>query len=998
MQLPYNPEELKRELKRYYISATSDDIKQMQSALNIKQMSDLYNHIEDDVKMDLEESLEDGLQYDELQAHLEELAQKNKIMTCFIGDGLHHYEVPSCVGEIANIRGLTTAYTPYQPERSQGTLIGQWLYASSIANITGFEAINTSLYDRSTALFEALKTGVRLKRKANTVLVSKNIQPQDISVINTLALHTQLKIQYIPTDAKTGLTDIQKTQEMINTLGTDLAAIAFAQVTNLGLLENVHALTDLTSENKLCSIAIVDPILMGEGGLIPPSQFGSNAQGATMFVAEGQQMMSAPNFGGPGLGIFGIRFNKQEKNSIRNTPGRYVGKAKDILGKEAYCMVLSTREQHIRREKATSNICSNQAFASTLCGASLLQRGALGLKEIALTVRSRAHNIANQLTALDGVDLAFNTAFYNQFTLKVASETKTLINTALNSNLEIGIDVSERIADGNNYLQIFINDSHTDNELESLVDFFKTNFPTGSSSVLPQINDNLIRKQGFALASFDHDTLVNYYKQLGKLNLSPDDNLYPLGSCTMKYNPYINDYAANLKGFTCKHPQSPEQNIQGCLELQYNIQEQFKKITGLHSVVTQAVAGAQGELAGIKMFQAYHEANGEHAQRQIIILPRSAHGTNPASAAMAGYETKKIDGIDYGIITVEANDLGEIDLPGLKEVIRKYDDRIAGIMITNPNTSGIFESHFKEIASLIHEVGGLMYMDGANMNAIAGHVDLGKLGVDAVHNNLHKTWSISHGGGGPGDAIVAVSEKLAPFIVGQQIEKNGNAYRVTRSSNSIGDFHRHFGNFAHKVRGYTYLMALGGKGIKQMSSVAVLSARYLFKQLTDSYPTLPANTQDVPRMHEFILTLEEELFDRLQKEGFGKAQIIPQIGKLFLDFGIHAPTVAFPEPFGLMVEPTESFSKAELDKFVLVVKAIKNLVVEYSHVLKTTPHFSAVKKVDEVTANKNLELSQELNSLPILPENSYSALDLQNKNIDEICQNIIKASLEELNS
>ena len=996
MQLPYNPQDLKRELKRYYISADESDISQMLSTLNLKDTSELYSHISDDVKMDLTEHMEDGLEYEQLQKHLETLAAKNRVMTSFIGDGLHHYKVPKIVEHVANIRGLTTAYTPYQPERSQGTLIGQWLYASTIANITGFEAINASLYDRSTALFEALSTAVRLKRKTNTVLVGQNIQPQDIAVIETLAKHTSLQIKMVPVDPKTGLTDLTKASELIAQYKNELAAIAFSQVTNLGLLEDVHALTDLATANKLCSIAIVDPILLGLGGLIPPTQMGSEQQGTTMFVAEGQQMMSAPNMGGPGLGIFGIRYNLKEKNAIRNSPGRYVGKGVDGSGKQAFCMVLSTREQHIRREKASSNICSNQAFAATLCGASLLERGAKGLASIASDVQSKMQNFLQEVLTLSGVELPYDSACFNQCTLKLNKSVAQFMQAGLDIDIEVGIDVSERVDPTQNYLQIFISDHHTNEAIKQLIDLFKENFSAGNSVNIPAIDSKLIRQDSFAIGSFDYQTLATYYSKLGELNFSPDDNLYPLGSCTMKYNPYINDYAANLQGFTHKHPQAPEQNIQGSLEIQYNIQEQFKKITGLHSVVTQAVAGAQGELAGIKMFQAYHQANGEQEQRQIIILPQSAHGTNPATATMAGYETKKIDGIEYGIIIVQACQNGEIDISELKEILLTHGKRVAGIMITNPNTSGIFESHFQEISKLIHDVGGLMYMDGANMNAIAGHLDLDKLGVDAIHNNLHKTWSISHGGGGPGDAIVAVSEKLAPFIVGTQIKKVGDNFTVYKTENSIGEFHRHFGNFAHKVRGYTYLKALGGKGIRQMSAVAVLSARYLFNQVSDAYPTLPQGTEDVPRMHEFILTLEEDLFERLQQEGLGKAQIIPQIGKLFLDFGIHAPTVAFPEPFGLMVEPTESFTKKELDKFTQIVKAIKNLIVEYPHVLKSAPHFTSVKKVDEVAANKKPELFETLETLPELPTNPYSALELQNKPIEEICQNIIKASLQDL--
>jgi glycine dehydrogenase len=393
----------------------------------------------------------------------------------------------------------------------------------------------------------------------------------------------------------------------------------------------------------------------------------------------------------------------------------------------------------------------------------------------------------------------------------------------------------------------------------------------------------------------------------------------------MKYNPYINDWAACLPGFTDVHPQAPVEDVQGSLHLLYEIQEWFKKITGLPGVTTQPVAGAQGELVGIKLFQAYHEDNGEN-QRDIILIPASAHGTNFATAVMAGYPARTVNGIQSGIVLLEGSSDGSIDMADLREKVRIYGKRIAGIMVTNPNTCGVFETNFREIADLIHEVGGLVYMDGANMNAIAGWCDLGRMGVDAVHNNLHKTWTIPHGGGGPGDAIVAVSERLLPYLPGHQIVFQDGHYVPVKADKSIGSFHRHWGNVAHKVRAYSYLLRLGCEGVPRMTAVAVLSARYCFHRLKENYPSLPEEASDTPRMHEFILTLENEDFQRIEASGTPLAMAITRVGKLFLDFGFHAPTVAWPETFGLMIEPTESYTKAELDHFCDAVLAIRNLV------------------------------------------------------------------------
>ena len=320
---------------------------------------------------------------------------------------------------------------------------------------------------------------------------------------------------------------------------------------------------------------------------------------------------------------------------------------------------------------------------------------------------------------------------------------------------------------------------------------------------------------------FSHDELVAYYQKLGELNVSPDDGCYPLGSCTMKYNPHVNDWAANLPGFVNAHPQAPAEDAQGCLEVLFEIQEWFKGITGLAAVTTQPLAGAQGELAGLKMMQAYHRARGESG-RNVLLIPKSAHGTNFATAAMAGFVAREENGEPAGIVLLEAAPDGRIDLADCEAKIARFGSRLAGVMITNPNTCGLFETDFKRIADDVHAAGGLVYMDGANMNAIAGWVNLAAMGVDALHNNLHKTWTIPHGGGGPGDAIVAVSERLKDFLPGHQIEKRAGKFVAVKAARSIGSFHRHWGNFAHKVRAYAYLLRLGGEGVRRMSAVAVL--------------------------------------------------------------------------------------------------------------------------------------------------------------------------------
>ena len=986
-KLGYDPTLLSRELNPYYIAATNEEIEQMLKSVGKKDSKELFDHIDDSVKFDSEMGLDSTLSYEDLVKKVEDTANKNQIPLNFLGDGLPQFKLNDIVPYVCGIRGLTTAYTPYQPERSQGTLHTLWLYSSAMAQLTGFEAINASLYDRSTCLYEAVKTAQRLDRKRNTVVICDSIYPQDKEVIETIKKQTDTPIIYAPIHKESGLTDTDKLREIISE-NSDICAIAFPQVNGLGLIEDCDELADIAHEAKINSIAIIDPILLTKGGLKQPAKFGKNGEGVTMIVGEGQHLCLEANFGGPGLGIFGIRFNDKNKTAIRSTAGRYIGQAIDSDGKECLAMVLSTREQHIRREKATSNICSNQSFVSTIAGAALLANGDEGLSEAITSSRSSLEFFLEGIENLEGVSLAFPAPFFNEVVLEIKGDISPLIIN--DKNIVAGKNISNRYGIDKQMLKVSFGDIQTKEEVSELIGIFKDNFNTSENSIdIPSLPENFLRADAPGIPRISQKELQDFYSELGEMNVSPDDDIYPLGSCTMKYNPYINDWAASLKEFTMAHPDMPEQYIQGTLEVVYEIQEDFKKITGLPGVTTQPVAGAQGELVGIKLFQAYHEDKGN--KKDLILIPRSAHGTNPATAAMAGFINKTVDGKKVGILTLDADSKGQIDLEQLKEVIKEDGARVAGIMITNPNTSGVFEENFKEVADLIHSVDGLVYMDGANMNAIAGFINLDKLGVDAVHNNLHKTWTIPHGGGGPGDAIVAVSSKLVDFLPGVQIKKENEIFSTFKTPKSIGDFHRHEGNFAHKVRAFTYIKALGEEGVKKMSEVAVLSANYLYERLRKTYPTLPLGAEETARMHEFIITIDNDTFDRIADAGTPKNQAIAKLGKLFLDFGLHAPTVAFPEVFGLMIEPTESFTKGELDRFADIVETIFKMTVEVPEVLQTTPHFTPVKKVDEVWANKNLKFSDKITTLPVLPKDEITPKKLRNSSVGDVVNLIVEA-------
>ena len=972
-----------REQARHYIPASDDDIRQMLKSVGKQSFKDLYDHIADDVRFADAPDLPEELEYEALKERLSEIASMNRIGTSFLGDGVPDLVPSPVIGPICDIRNLTTAYTPYQPELSQGTLLAHWIYQCSMAKLTGFEAVNASLYDRSTSIFEGVCAAIRMSRGKSAAIVPETLFPNDLEVLATLSEGTEVEIIRVPADPKTGTIDPIALEAAADEASDRLAALVYPQVNTYGLLEDVDWLTSFAKEKGLKSIAVIDPLLLAPGGLKAPSEFAED--GADIIVGEAHHLALAPNFGGPGLGLFGVRFSQKDRNGVRAAPGRFIGKARDSSGRECRVGVLSTREQHIRKDKATSNICSNQAFIATLVGAALLERGDKGLGEILSALRKKAQQASGILTQFEGVNLAFPESIsYHEVTLELSQSTLVVLAKAREAGILAGADISERISGERQLLKLSF--SNREQPLDGLVAVFESIFgpTTQASQALTLPSAKYLRAGAPGLPSYSSEEVIDYYKQLGHLNVSPDDGCYPLGSCTMKYNPMVNDWAASLQGFTDLHPQAPIEDSQGCLMALHEIPEWFKGITGLPGVTTQPLAGAQGELVGLKLFQAYHRAKGE--TRDIILIPSSAHGTNFATATMAGFGGKQ-----GKIVYLEADAEGRVLNEDLDRRIEEYGTRIAGVMITNPNTSGIFETSFKQIAEKIHALDGLVYMDGANMNAIAGWIDLGALGVDAVHNNLHKTWTIPHGGGGPGDAMVAVSAKLIPYLPGYLIEYDGDSYTPVKPEKSIGSFHRHWGNFAHKVRCYTYLLRLGREGVRRMSAMAVLSARYLHEQLRDDYASLPTGSDAEPRMHEFILTLKTEDFALLESVGLRKADAAPRIGKLFLDFGFHAPTVAWPEALGLMIEPTESYTKAELDRFADAVKAILRLIKEYPQALHSAPHFTPIDRVEEVEANRDVCLSESLESLPVLNVARIHSSELAKMPVDEIFNKIVSA-------
>ncbi|MGB0415551.1 MAG: glycine dehydrogenase, partial [Coraliomargarita sp.] len=554
-----------RERARHYISASDADIDAMLAAIDQPDFAALYAHIESDVLFDGALPLPDELGYEALRERLQEIAAKNRIGNSFLGDGLTDLEPSPVVAPVCDIRNLTTAYTPYQPELSQGTLLAHWIYQCSMARLTGFEAVNASLYDRSTSIFEGICAASRMSRGKTVALIPETLYPGDLEVLDTLVEGMELELVRVPADTATGCIDLGALKAAASEHADQLAAIVFPQVNTFGLLEEVDALTDLAAELRVKAVAVIDPLLLAPGGLKTPAEFGAN--GADIIVGEAHHLALAPNFGGPGLGLFGVRFSAKERNGVRSAPGRFIGKARDCSGRDCRVGVLSTREQHIRKDKATSNICSNQAFIATIVGAALLERGDQGLAEILSGVRTRLAEAATRLTAFEGVELAFpDSVSVHELTLQLDQPVTEVLAWAHAAGTLAGADVSERIAGGRQLLKLSF--SNRAQDLDALVAIFQSIFGArceDCAASFPAIPQEAIRAEAPGLKRYGADEVIQYYKELGELNVSPDDGCYPLGSCTMKYNPKVNEDVAKLEGFSQLNPHQESEDTQGML-------------------------------------------------------------------------------------------------------------------------------------------------------------------------------------------------------------------------------------------------------------------------------------------------------------------------------------------------------------------------------------------------------------------------------------------------
>jgi glycine dehydrogenase len=845
--------------------------------------------------------------------HIKSIGQKNKMFRSFIGQGYYGVALLSVI--IRNVLenpSWYTSYTPYQAEISQGRLEALLNFQTMITELTGMEIANASLLDESTAAAEAMlmmynaRSRASVKAGANRFFIDDDIFPQTLDVITT-------RSKPLGIDLVIGkYTSITFDESFFGSFVQYPAAS--------GQIRDYKAFTDLAHASGILVGVAAD--LMSLALLTPPGEWG-----ADIVVGSNQRMGLPMSFGGPHAGYFATRDELK-----RNMPGRIIGISVDAQGDKALRMALQTREQHIKRERATSNICTAQALLATMSGMYAQYHGPEGLKNIAKHIHNAACTINFNLKESGFRQL--NSVFFD--TVKVNPGTGVSIEAIKKLALEAKMNFY--YPDDNSVI-ISTDEITTVQEINTIVNIFikaagKEPVKIDSFCHCEILEDKFLRKsaflQGGTFNRYQSETeMMRYIKMLERKDFSLTHCMIPLGSCTMKLNPASSMFAMSWPEFGNIHPFVPKDQAQGYYQIMDELGEALKEITGFSSISFQPNSGAAGEYTGLMVIREYHITNGQE-NRNIVLIPSSAHGTNPASAAMAGMQ----------IIVVECDEKGNINVEDLKRKAEANKDNLAGFMITYPSTHGVFEASVIEMSDIIHANGGLVYMDGANMNAQVGLTNPGHIGADLCHLNLHKTFAIPHGGGGPGMGPILANEKLAEFLPSHHFVKTGGSHGTSPVAGAP------FGSGQILTISHAYVMMMGSYGLTQATKYAILNANYIASSLRGWYQTLYSGTEGFVA-HEMILDC------RSFKNEAGITEA--DIAKRLMDYGFHAPTLSFPVHGTLMVEPTESESLQELDKFINAMKSIWREIGEIregkadkeDNVLHNSPH-----TVKVVTANE----------------------------------------------
>ena len=910
-----------------HLGPRSADAEQMLETLGYSSLDALMDAVvPSQIRLDGELQLPAPLSEHEAQAKIAGYAAKNKVLAQMIGAGYYDAVTPAVLRRnILENPGFYTSYTPYQAEISQGRLEALLNFQNTVMELTGLEIANSSLLDEASAVAEAAVMMHRANRKVKNgfFAIDSRCLPQVISVTRGRA--EMLGIPFVITDFSEGLPE------------GDLYGIVLAYPGNEGDIRDIEPLIKAAKERNALVTVVAD--LLALTLLKSPGELG-----ADIAVGNTQRFGLPFFFGGPHAAYMAVH-----KGMERTMPGRLVGVSKDSAGKPAYRLALQTREQHIRREKATSNICTAQALLAIVAGAYAMYHGPEGLRAIANRLHTNAARVATALKAA-GYGIAHDT-FFDTVVVEAAGRADELVAKALEAGVNIRRFDENRVG-------ISVGESHGEELLKGLVEALGGTL--GEADAQYDLPAELLRTDDYMQHPIFHKyrsetEMMRYLRHLADKDLALDRTMIPLGSCTMKLNAAAEMEPISWPEFANIHPLVPENQAEGWHELIKDLSEWLVAITGYDAISLQPNSGATGEYAGLRAIRSFHEANGDH-ERDTVLIPLSAHGTNAASAALAGLKVA-------GVATAAD---GSIDVDDLKVKIEKYGPKVAGIMITYPSTHGVFEEQVAEVCQLVHEAGGQVYLDGANLNAQMGFAQPGKFGGDVSHLNLHKTFSIPHGGGGPGVGPLAVREHLAKFLP-------GDAYRADAEGKLPNDAalpisQAFFGSAGVLPISWMYIAMTGAQGLKDSSQYAVLNANYIAKKLNDKYPVLYTGPGGLVA-HECILDLRQ-----LTDQSHVTAE---DVCKRLMDFGFHAPTLAFPVPGTLMVEPTESESKEELDRFIEAMETIYDEIIEVAEgkvaveesVLRNAPHTVDVVSADEW--DRPYSRTQAAFPVPSLRANKY---------------------------
>ncbi|WP_417599763.1 aminomethyl-transferring glycine dehydrogenase [Pararhodobacter oceanensis] len=842
----------------------------------------------------------------ELLAKMREVADKNTVMTSLIGQGYYGTITPPTIQRnILENPAWYTAYTPYQPEIAQGRLEALLNFQTMVADLTGLPMANASLLDESTACAEAMAMAQRIsKSKANGFFIDENCHPQNIAVVKTRA--EPMGIEII----------IGKPEDL------DPSQVFGALFQYPGTYGEIHDFTDtITALHEHKALAIMATDLLALCMIKEPG-----AMGADIAVGSAQRFGVPLGYGGPHAGFMSCA--DQHK---RQMPGRIVGVSIDSRGNQAYRLALQTREQHIRREKATSNVCTAQALLAVMASMYAVFHGPQGLRAIAERVHSMTERLARALKAA-GAKVEI-TDFFDTITVEVGVGQAGIMAAARHQGLNF-----RKV--GNRHVGIALDETCDEGVLQRVLAAF------GITGVPPHraqrgFASELARESAYLTHPIFHmnraeSEMMRYMRRLSDRDLALDRAMIPLGSCTMKLNAAAEMMPISWPKFATLHPFCPPEQAAGYAEMLEDLSAKLCELTGYDAMSMQPNSGAQGEYAGLLTIKAYHKSRGDEA-RDICLIPMSAHGTNPASAQMAGLK----------VVAVKSAPNRDIDVEDFRDKAAAAGDRLAACMITYPSTHGVFEETVREVCEITHEFGGQVYIDGANMNAMVGLVKPGEIGGDVSHLNLHKTFAIPHGGGGPGMGPIGVGAHLAPFLPGHP-ETGGSEGPVSAAP---------YGSASILLISWAYCLMMGGEGLTQATRVAILNANYIASRLRSAYQVLFIGNRGRVA-HECILDTRP----------FAEAGVtVDDIAKRLMDCGFHAPTMSFPVPGTLMVEPTESETKAEIDRFITALLTIREEIkaVEAGEIsAEDSPLRHAPHTVEDLVADWDRAYSREQGCFP----------------------------------